>query len=227
MPIEAVLLAFQVKLDELQVSAGHLRSSQAFSAVVLAASVFLFAALAYLAVRQGRMPFWYPSVSLPIAALSARHYKRTGDAAVKVSRLTNWYSRAVDRVQGRWPGAGIKGEELGDSNHPYAQGLQLFGEGSLFELLCTARTVVGRRRLAAFLLEAPPAEETAARQDAIRELRPRLDLREQVALLGEEFLDARAVHSRNRSRNSDRSIGRHRTAGFLNLSLLDRLGKRR
>jgi hypothetical protein len=189
MPIEAVLLAFQVKLDELQVSAGHLRSSQAFSAITLAAAVLLFAALAYVAVRQGRIPLWYSSVSLPIAALSARRYKRSRDAAVKVSRLANWYSRAVDRIQGRWPGAGVKGEGFSDSDHPYAQGLHLFGEGSLFELLCTVRTAIGRRRLAAILLEPPPVKEIAARQDAIRELRPMLDLREQIALLGEGFHD--------------------------------------
>jgi hypothetical protein len=191
MPIEAVLLAFQVKLDELQVSAGHLRSSQAFSAITLAAAVLLFAALAYVAVRQGRIPLWYPSVSVPIAALSARRYKRSGDAAAKVSRLINWYSRAIDRVQGRWRGAGTKGEEFSDSTHPYAQGLHLFGEGSLFELLCTVRTAIGRRRLADFLLDAPPPEETAIRQDAIRELRPRLDLREKAVLLGEDFHDAK------------------------------------
>jgi hypothetical protein len=59
-------------------------------------------------------------------------------------------------------------------------------------LLCIARTAIGKRGLAAYLLEAPALNETLARQEAVRELRNRTELREEVALLGEfEFLESK------------------------------------
>ena len=69
---------------------------------------------------------------------------------------------------------------------PYAGDLDLFGTGSLFELLCTARTRTGEDTLASWLLQAAAPEEIRARQAAVAELRPLLDLREDLALLGSD-----------------------------------------
>lgn len=106
-------------------------------------------------------------------------------------RLKRFYDRAVKRVKGDWPGTGFTGEAFHDAAHPYANDLNIFGEGSLFELLCIARSRAGQRTLAQFLLEPPGLDETLARQEAIRELRGRTDLREKAALLGPfEFSDS-------------------------------------
>ena len=70
--------------------------------------------------------------------------------------------------------------------HPYAQDLDLFGIGSLFELLSTARTHAGERTLASWLLEPADRQVVRARQEAVTELRPRLDLRERLAVLTED-----------------------------------------
>ncbi|MCM3905780.1 MAG: hypothetical protein ND866_29155, partial [Pyrinomonadaceae bacterium] len=59
------------------------------------------------------------------------------------------------------------------------------GHGSLFELLSIARTRVGEETLAQWLLEPATPEAIRARQSAVVELCPRLDLREDLALLGE------------------------------------------
>jgi hypothetical protein len=72
-------------------------------------------------------------------------------------------------------------------DHPYAADLDLFGEGSLFELLCSARTRAGEQTLARWLCTPPAsggANEIRARQEAINDLRARLDLREDLAILG-------------------------------------------
>lgn len=108
-------------------------------------------------------------------------------------RLQCFYDRAVQRVQGNWVGRSAAGEEfLDDTSHAYARDLNVFGEGSLFQLLCTTRTAIGQRGLAAYLLEAPTLEETLSRQQAVRELRDRVDLRERLALLGEfKFVESR------------------------------------
>jgi len=65
-------------------------------------------------------------------------------------------------------------------HNPYAQDLDLFGKGSLFELLCTARTYIGEDTLARWLLTPAAPDAVHARHDAVNELRPRLDLREDL-----------------------------------------------
>jgi hypothetical protein len=101
-------------------------------------------------------------------------------------RAAGYFERALARLDGRWAGTGETGERYLDPAHPYAQDLDLFGRGSLFELLCSARTHVGEDTLARWLL-APAAPETVgARQQAVGELRQRLDLREALAVVAEE-----------------------------------------
>ena len=71
-----------------------------------------------------------------------------------------------------------------DEAHPNAADLDLFGNGSVFELLCTARTRGGEDTLAAWLKTPALADEVRDRQAAVAELRPRLDLREDLSILG-------------------------------------------
>jgi hypothetical protein len=101
-------------------------------------------------------------------------------------RSVAFYERAFTRLESRWAGGGTQGERFRDPHHPYAEDLDLVGEGSLFELLCTARTRAGEDTLAAWLLEPATPEQARLRQQAVRELTPRLDLREDLARLGDE-----------------------------------------
>jgi hypothetical protein len=101
-------------------------------------------------------------------------------------RAAEFYERGLARLDDRWRGAGEGGERFSDPQHPYAEDLDLFGKGSLFELLSTARLQTGEETLARWLLHPAPVAEIVARQAAVEELRPRLDLREDLALLGEE-----------------------------------------
>ncbi|MBY0524952.1 MAG: hypothetical protein K2R98_16220 [Gemmataceae bacterium] len=93
-----------------------------------------------------------------------------------------YYQRALARLDGQWAGTGQSGDRFRDDAHPYAADLDLFGKGSLFELLSTARLRTGEDTLAAWLMAPAPAEEVRARQAAVAELAPRLDLREGLAL---------------------------------------------
>jgi hypothetical protein len=104
----------------------------------------------------------------------------------RADRAVDFYQAGLARLEERWAGSGVRGEAYRDLSHPYAEDLDLFGQGSLFELLCTARTPAGERTLAGWLLEPAGAHEVRARQQAVEELRPRLDLREDLALLGED-----------------------------------------
>ena len=102
----------------------------------------------------------------------------------RAERSVVLYEQGLARLEDRWMGRGVSGAELEDDSHLYAADLDLFGPGSLFELLCTARTSGGVQTLSHWLQHSSAAEEIRARQDAVRELRSRLDLREALVLLG-------------------------------------------
>ena len=67
-------------------------------------------------------------------------------------RAERYFEKALARLEGKWIGSGEAGDRYLDPAHPYAQDLDLFGKGSLFELLCTARTHIGEETLARWLL---------------------------------------------------------------------------
>lgn len=102
------------------------------------------------------------------------------------SRTVAYYARALARMDNRWMGSGEKGERFQNASHPYSRDLDIFGEGSLFELLCIARTRVGEETLANWLLAPASPGQIRARQAAVADMRRRLDLREDLAVLAEE-----------------------------------------
>jgi hypothetical protein len=101
-------------------------------------------------------------------------------------RAAEFYKRGLARLEDRWAGAGDRGERFGDVHHVYSADLDLFGEGSLFELLCAVRTRMGEETLAQWLLSPAPVVEIRQRQTGILDLRGRLDLRERVWTLGSD-----------------------------------------
>jgi hypothetical protein len=101
------------------------------------------------------------------------------------ARAIAFYERGLARLEDRWAGSGESGERFLNPLHPYARDLDLFGAGSLFELLCTARTRAGEETLAAWLLAAAPVDEVLRRQQAVRDLKDRVGFREQLFCLGE------------------------------------------
>jgi len=119
-----------------------------------------------------------------VLVLAHEPIRRTADRA---RRSVEFYTKGLARLDERWAGTGASGAEFLDVDHPYAADLDIFGRGSLFERLCTARTRAGEETLAAWLLEPDSLALILERQAAITELRPRLDLREDLELLGQEI----------------------------------------
>jgi MutS domain V len=181
--VPELLLQYEGKLRELQAGLAQTRAHNTVTAALLAMIIAVFLMLSLYAIRQ-RASFFWPSLPVPFAVVSARRLRLRQHSQYQMRRLQKFYRRAVERVKGNWAQNGADGEEFNSSTHVYARDLNIFGEGSLFQLLCTARTANGQRGLAEYLRTAPSLEETLLRQQAVRELRERLDLREQVALLG-------------------------------------------
>jgi hypothetical protein len=104
----------------------------------------------------------------------------------RAARIRRFYQDGIARLDHSWAGRGDAGERYRDSHHPYAEDLDLFGVGSLFELLATTRTVAGSDHLASWLLAPADPATIRARQAAAEELRPRVDLRLEMTIAGDE-----------------------------------------
>jgi hypothetical protein len=143
--------------------------------------------IAWLAFGAGRLaPWWLVAPATAFVILLALH-RRVRRRRIRAERAAAYYRRALARLDGRWAGAGRTGARFSDPHHPYADDLDLFGEGSLYELLCEARTSMGEDTLAAWLLAPSHPEAARARQAAVQALTPGLDLREDLAVLGEDM----------------------------------------
>jgi hypothetical protein len=82
----------------------------------------------------------------------------------------------------------IRGEHFREANHPYADDLDLFGSGSLFQRLCVAQTHLGQAKLAQFLLRASEPAVIRARQRLVAALAPLLDFRQHFEVLSRATL---------------------------------------
>jgi hypothetical protein len=103
-------------------------------------------------------------------------------------RAIRFYERGIARFEHRWQtDPAENGQRFTDAHHPCAADLDLFGRASLFQLLSTARTRGGEERLADWLKSAAPVTTLRDRHEAITELRPLLDLRESLAILGDDI----------------------------------------
>jgi len=145
----------------------------------------LLALLAILAWRDVLSPWWLTPAVVSLAILIQRHDRviRARDAA---ARAIAFYDRGLARIDDRWIGGGANGDRFADDHHLYANDLDLFGRGSLFELLSIARTRAGEDALATWLKTPAAPTEVVERQRAIAELTSSLDFREAIAIVGSE-----------------------------------------
>jgi hypothetical protein len=149
--------------------------------------VFLGAlAMAIASFVKGEFSAWWLAVPAAILVACGPVMARLEARADVLARAIAFYERGLARIDGRWAGAGETGARFADERHLYAPDLDIFGEGSLFELLCGARTRMGEGALAAWLLAPAPIDTITARQIGVREIAPALNLREDLALAGDE-----------------------------------------
>lgn len=170
------------RLDKLHIRFGNVRLLLAIVAGVIAWCGF----------RLHWISPWWLVIPIAVFAVVAVYHARVLRARKCALRAVEVTQRGLARIEDRWMGGGQQGERFRNPNHMYAADLDLFGVGSLFELLSTARTRMGEDRLANWLLAPSRIEEILERQAAVAELRDNLDLREDLAVLGEDA--AAGVH---------------------------------
>jgi hypothetical protein len=136
--------------------------------------------LVYQAVANKSVPLWSASLVIPVAVWVEYQRRRTRLNFMKLRSLSEFYERGIARLAHSWEPLDT-GEEFLNQDHLYARDLDLFGLGSLYQLICSARTQIGSQTLANWMLSSADAREIRSRQVAIAELRARRDLPERLA----------------------------------------------
>jgi hypothetical protein len=140
--------------------------------------------VAYVTVSSKLIPWLWILLPVAMVLYMLQALSKNARTHSTVQRIVKFYELGVARLSQQWKGLGIDGKEFLPTDHVYASDLDLFGSGSLFELLCTARTAIGRATLAKWLLAPAGSGEAIERQKAVAELRDDLDLREEWASAG-------------------------------------------
>jgi hypothetical protein len=146
---------------------------------------FAFAAALGLAVWQLDVSALWLLVPLAGFVVLVVVHERVARRERAARRAEAHWAAGLRRLDGTWPGTGNVRTDFAPDDHPFAVDLDLFGTGSLFERLCTARTGAGVHTLAGWLLAPAEPTEVRARRLAVDELRPQLDLQEALALAGD------------------------------------------
>lgn len=127
-------------------------------------------------------PWWLGVPTAAFLGLVVWH-SRVIERIEAARRGQAWYEHGLARIAGTWAGKGRDGRAfLTPAGDLFAADLDLFGTGSLFQLLDTARTESGEQALAGWLLRGADPVEVRSRQEAVRELTPDVDFRESLAV---------------------------------------------
>lgn len=201
---------YRARLAELQAARSRLtRSDRAFGiAKLLAATVAIVVAI-WLARSRPSALGWALLPAATFVVLWVAHERLLRRRAIS-DALQGFYHRGLARLEDAWAGKGDDGLRFFDPHHPYARDLDLFGKGSLYELLSQATSAPGQYTLARWLMRPASVEEVAARQQAVRELTSRTDLRERLALAGSSIGASTPSHlvvwAESRERVTPRSL---------------------
>ncbi|MBN2530872.1 MAG: DNA mismatch repair protein MutS [Deltaproteobacteria bacterium] len=157
------------------------QSSQKLSSFRLVAFIAIII-LASLSSFGGYMSFWWTALPLGLFVFAILRHDKILRKEEQQKWIKEFYEDGIKRLTNQWQGNGIHEADFSDENHLYSRDLDIFGKGSLFELICTAQTASGERQLARWLMAPSKRNEIDARQKAVQELTEELQLREDIAV---------------------------------------------
>jgi hypothetical protein len=181
--IESPLNFYMQRAKEVEFSAEETNRRcglfQTGSAVlILLACVFLYESLI-----PKKLSVWASLLPIAAAGVVAKEAQKHKRRVLKLLSIREYYDQGIARLKRDWELLD-DGKDFIDLDHIYATDLDLFGRGSIFQLLCSARTHVGRETLAIWMKSLACRDEVLGRREAISELRARLGLLESVASAG-------------------------------------------
>ena len=119
-------------------------------------------------------------------------HARVHDARERASAALRFHQRGLSRLDHAWDALPSTSQRFQSADHPFASDLDVFGHGSVMQLVDATETRFGEERLAKLLsLEDPGAwpDDVAARQQAVRDVAGRAAFREALATAGGVLAD--------------------------------------
>lgn len=230
----SVFSRYSNRLSRLRTQLGVAQAARHRALLVIFASACVGASIFGLVAAHHAVALAWWAVPLLGAGFGLLRYLRSGALWRKIEKQREYFERGVLRLTAAWQGEGRTGAEFEREGHLYQSDLNILGEGSLFDLLCTTRSEFGAERLADYLLEPVSLDESRRRQAAVQELREGAWLREEMAMLGdfraencgssvfEAWLEMPPIASPRRSRPSQAMPSSSRAQSFPNSSMAAR-----
>lgn len=111
---------------------------------------------------------------------AAKHEKVKNQISA-LDKLLVYNDHGQKKLQHQWTDLPLDGEQFTDPQHDYCDDLDIFGQGSIFQLINSCYTKDGQRQLAQWLLNPSDVSQLKLRQEAIKELAPLLRFRHDIA----------------------------------------------
>ena len=180
---------YQQRLEARQQALLKLRQEDDRAANFRVAS-FLVGLLCFWAVfGSWQLSAWILLLPAILFVFAVLHHQRVRQKIRDGEKSIEHYRCCLARLEGKWIDFEASGTEHVQADHPYADDLDIFGKGSLYQFLGGPITPAGSQTLAAWLTPSskssfPTKEIIVRRQQAVQNLRDHLDQREQLAVIG-------------------------------------------
>jgi hypothetical protein len=142
--------------------------------------------------RFGPWAPWLVAADLVGFIMLVLVHARVHDARERAMAALRFHQRGLARLSHAWNELPRTSERFRSADHPFAGDLDIFGHGSLMQLVDATETRFGEERLARLLsLQEPGAwpDDVLARQRAVRDLAARPAFREALAIAGGVLAD--------------------------------------
>lgn len=139
---------YKKKREEIEKSLKELNKKSNFiSWIRVALFIVIVAVLAYGYFNKNNM-FYGIALILTVVFLVAVKLHNDIEAKIKYKESKiKVYKKYIKRLNGTWYDFKDKGTEYLDEKMPYLKDLDIFGEGSLYQYICSANTVYGKKCL--------------------------------------------------------------------------------
>jgi len=180
-----ILTIYSSRVFDLQADLNAAQSVRMRSLLLLIGCVCIAALVIGVALTHNSILLVWSTAPFLAGCDALRRYIRSGEQWRQIEKRRDYFERGIRRLTGAWQEDGRTGEEFAREKHLYQHDLNVIGNNSLFELLCTTRSELGAEKLADYLLEPTSLDESRLRQEAVSELRDKAHLREEMDLLGD------------------------------------------
>jgi len=140
--------------------------------------------------------YWGAAILAVVYAVAAAVHHRVLAEEERQRLLHRLLIRGLRRLSHGWLEFPEDGARYLDPAHLNSPDLDVFGHGSLFQLLDETATKEGEARLASWLLKGSPLQELLERQDAVRELAPKVDFRHGLLIEARKLSQGKADPAR-------------------------------